>query len=144
MAASIVLLVGASLVLRSMLKLTEVNPGSTRAMCLMMEVISTYNADESAQTRVDRFSRLLQRLSEMPESKRSVRTTAALRAATPWNRAEFTAEHQSLDEQTIIPRELPDGQRRLFSDRPDSTLARTLLTRATNWMRRAFCLIMRV
>ncbi len=57
-AVSIVLLVGASLVLRSMLKLKEVNPGFDARNVLMMEVNPTYNSDEPAQTRVDRFTAL--------------------------------------------------------------------------------------
>jgi len=104
-AASIVLLVGASLVLRSMLKLKEVHPGFDARNVLMMEVNPTYNSDEPAQTRVDRFSRLLQRLSEMP----GVEAVAANNSPPfvpqrPWNRAEFTAEHQSVDEQDRNPR----------------------------------------
>ena len=104
-AASIVLLVGASLVLRSMLKLKEVNPGFDARNVLMMEVNPTYSGDESAQTRVDRFARLLQRLSEMP----GVEAVAANNSPPfvpqrPWNRTEFTAEHQSLDEQSRNPR----------------------------------------
>ncbi len=104
-AASIVLLVGASLVLRSMLKLKEVNPGFDARNVLMMEVNPTYNGDEPAQKRVDRFSRLLQRLNEMP----GVEAVAANNSPPfvpqrPWNRAEFTAEHQSLDEQSRNPR----------------------------------------
>jgi putative ABC transport system permease protein len=104
-AASIVLLVGASLVLRSLLKLKEVNPGFDARNVLMMEVNPTYNGDEPAQTRVDRFSRLLQRISEMP----GVEAVAANNSPPfvpqrPWNRAEFAAEHQSVDEQSRNPR----------------------------------------
>src|SRR5688500_1986261 len=44
-AVSIVLLVGASLVLRSMFKLKEVNPGFDARNVLMMEVNPTYNSD---------------------------------------------------------------------------------------------------
>jgi putative ABC transport system permease protein len=104
-AASIVLLVGASLMLRSMFKLEEVNPGFDARNVLMMEVNPTYNGDEPAQTRVDRFSRLLDRLKEMP----GVEAVAANNSPPfvpqrPWNRAEFTAEHQSADEQSRNPR----------------------------------------
>ena len=104
-AVSVVLLVGASLVLRSLLKLKEVNPGFDARNVLMMEVNPTYNGDESAQTRVDRFARLLQRISEMP----GVEAVAANNSPPfvpqrPWNRAEFTAEHQSVDEQSRNPR----------------------------------------
>lgn len=104
-AASIVLLVGASLVLRSLLKLKEINPGFDARNVLMMEVNPTYNGDEPAQTRVDRFSRLLQRISEMP----GVEAVAANNSPPfvpqrPWNRAEFAAEHQSVDEQSRNPR----------------------------------------
>lgn len=104
-AVSIVLLVGAGLVLRSVLKLKEVNPGFDARNVLMMEVNPTYNSDESAQTRVDRFTRVLQRISEVP----GVEAVAANNSPPfvpqrPWNRAEFSAEHQSVDEQSRNPR----------------------------------------
>jgi putative ABC transport system permease protein len=103
-AVSIVLLVGASLVLRSMLKLNEVNPGFDARNVLMMEVNPTYDSDESAQTRVDRFARLIQRLSEMPGVEGvAANNSPPFVAQRPWNRAEFTAEHQSLDEQSRNP-----------------------------------------
>jgi putative ABC transport system permease protein len=103
-AAAIVLLIGASLMLRSLLKLKEVNPGFDARNVLMMEVNPTYNGDESAQTRVDRFARLLQRISEMP----GVETVGANNSPPfvpqrPWNRTEFAAEHQSVDEQSRNP-----------------------------------------
>jgi predicted permease len=104
-AVSIVLLVGASLVLRSMLKLKEVNPGFDARDVLMMEVNPTYNSDEPSQTRVDRFARLLQRISEMPEVEAAgANNSPPFVAQRPWNRAEFTAEHQSIDQQDRNPR----------------------------------------
>ncbi|PYJ09653.1 MAG: hypothetical protein DMF06_09120 [Verrucomicrobia bacterium] len=104
-AVSIVLLVGASLVLRSVLKLKEVNPGFDARNVLMMEVNPTYNSAEPAQTRVDRFTRVLERISEMP----GVESVAANNSPPfvpqrPWNCAEFSAEHQSVDEQSRNPR----------------------------------------
>jgi putative ABC transport system permease protein len=103
-AVSIVLLVGASLVLRSLLKLREVNPGFDPRSVLMMEINPTYSGDEPAQKRVDRFSRLLHRLSEMP----GVEAVAANNSPPfvpqrPWNRTELTAERQSVDEQSRNP-----------------------------------------
>ena len=104
-AASIVLLVGASLMLRSLLKLKEVNPGFDARNVLMMEVNPTYSGDESAQVRVDRFARLLQRISEMPGVEAvGANNSPPFVPQRPWNRAEFTAEHQSLDEQSRNPR----------------------------------------
>jgi putative ABC transport system permease protein len=104
-AVSIVLLVGASLVLRSMLKLKEVNPGFDARNVLMMEVNPTYNSDEPSQTRVDRFARLLQRIGEMPGVEVvGANNSPPFVAQRPWNRAEFTAEHQSVDEQSRNPR----------------------------------------
>ena len=104
-AVSIVLLVGASLVLRSMLKLKEVNPGFDARNVLMMEVNPTYRGDESSQTRVDRFTRLLQRISEMPEVEAvGANNSPPFVPQRPWNRTEFTAEHQSVDEQSRNPR----------------------------------------
>jgi putative ABC transport system permease protein len=100
-AASIVLLVGASLVLRSMLKLREVDPGFDARNVLMMEVNPTYNSEEPAQARVDRFSRLLHRISEMPGVEAvGANNNPPFTPQRPWNRAEFTAEHQSPDEQS--------------------------------------------
>jgi predicted permease len=104
-AVSIVLLVGASLVLRSMLKLKEVNLGFDPRNVLMMEVNPTYNGDEPAQTRVDRFARLLQHLSAMPEVEAAgANNSPPFVRQRPWNRAEFTAEQQSVDEQSLNPR----------------------------------------
>ena len=104
-AVSIVLLVGASLVLRSVMKLDEVDPGFDARQVLMMEVNPTYKASETAQIRVDRFTRVLQRIAQLP----GVETVAANNSPPfvpqrPWNRAEFTAEHQSVDEQSRNPR----------------------------------------
>jgi putative ABC transport system permease protein len=104
-AVSIVLLVGASLVLRSMLKLNEVNPGFDARNVLMMEVNPTYNSDEPAQARVDRFSRLLHRFSGMPGVEAvGANNSPPFVPQRPWNRAEFTAEQQSTDEQSRNPR----------------------------------------
>lgn len=104
-AVSIVLLVGAGLVLRSLLKLNEVDPGFDARNVLMMEVNPTYSADESSQTRVDRFSRLLQRISEMPGVEAvGANNSPPFVPQRPWNRAEFTAEQQSADEQSRNPR----------------------------------------
>jgi putative ABC transport system permease protein len=104
-AASIILLVGASLMLRSLLKLNEVNPGFDARNVLMMEVNPTYNSDESAQVRVDRFTRLLQRISEMPGVEAvGANNSPPFVPQRPWNRAEFTAAHQSVDEQSRNPR----------------------------------------
>jgi putative ABC transport system permease protein len=103
-AVSIVLLVGASLVLRSMLKLKEVNPGFDARNVLMMEVNPTYSSDEPSQAWVDRFARLLQRIGEMPEVEVvGANNSPPFVAQRPWNRAEFTAEHQSVDEQSRNP-----------------------------------------
>ena len=104
-AVSIVLLVGASVLLRSVMKLRQVNAGFDPSHVLMMEMNPTYNGDEPAQERVDRFTRLLQRIAQIP----GVESTAANNSPPfvpqrPWNRAEFTAEHQSADEQSGNPR----------------------------------------
>jgi putative ABC transport system permease protein len=104
-AVSIVLLVGASLVLRSLLKLQEVNPGFDPQNVVMMEINPTYSGDESAQTRVDRFSRLLQRISAMPGVESvGANNSPPFVPQRPWNRTELTAERQSLDEQSRNPR----------------------------------------
>lgn len=103
-AVSVVLLVGASLVLRSLLKLKEVNPGFDARNVLMMEVNPTYNSEEPAQARVDRFSRLLHRLSQMPEVEAvGANNSPPFVPQRPWNRTEFTAENQSPDEQDRNP-----------------------------------------
>ena len=101
---SVLLLVGAGLVLRSMMNLSAVDPGFDPRNVLMFEVNPTYRGDESAQVRVDRFTRLLERLAQMP----GVEATAANNsppfvAQRPWNRAVLTAEGQSIDEQSTNP-----------------------------------------
>lgn len=100
-AVSIVLLVGAGLVLRSMLKLGEVNPGFDPQHVLMMEVNPTYNGDEPAKTRVDRFDRLLHRLSQLPGIESvSANNSPPFVPQRPWNRAQLIVEGQSTDAQT--------------------------------------------
>jgi predicted permease len=103
-AISIVLLVGAGLVLRSLLKLHEVDPGFDPSRVVMMEVNPTYNGGESAQTRVDRFSRLLQRFSDMP----GVESVAANNSPPfvpqrPWNRSQVVGEAQPVAAQALNP-----------------------------------------
>jgi len=103
-AISIVLLVGASLVLRSLLKLREVDPGFDPSRVVMMEVNPTYNGDEPAQTRVDRFSRLLQRLSEMPGVEAvGANNSPPFVAQRPWNRSQYVAEGQPVVDQARNP-----------------------------------------
>jgi len=103
-AISIVLLVGASLVLRSLLKLREVDPGFDSSRVVMMEVNPTYNGDEPAQTRVDRFSRLLQRLSEMPGVEAvGANNSPPFVAQRPWNRSQYVAEGQPVADQARNP-----------------------------------------
>jgi predicted permease len=103
-AISIVLLVGASLVLRSLLKLREVDPGFDPNRVVMMEVNPTYNGDEPAQTRVDRFSRLLQRLSEMPGVESvAANNSPPFVAQRPWNRSQYVAEGQPVADQARNP-----------------------------------------
>ncbi|MEY2562839.1 MAG: hypothetical protein QOH88_1032 [Verrucomicrobiota bacterium] len=104
-AVSIVLLIGASLVLRSLLRLREVNPGFDARQVLMMEVNPTYNGDEPAQKRMDRFARLEERLSGIP----GVEAVAANNSPPfvpqrPWNRLAITADGQTDEEQRSNPR----------------------------------------
>jgi putative ABC transport system permease protein len=103
-AVSIILLVGAGLVLRSLLKLREVNPGFDPSHVVMMEINPTYNGDEPAQTRVDRFSRLLQRLSEMPGVEAvGANNSPPFVAQRPWNRSQLAAEGQPVTAQSLNP-----------------------------------------
>jgi putative ABC transport system permease protein len=103
-AISIVLLVGASLVLRSLLKLHEVNPGFDPRSVLLMEVNPTYNGDETAQVRVDRFTRLIQLLSEIPGVEAvGANNSPPFVAQRPWNRSQYTAEGQPVTEQSRNP-----------------------------------------
>jgi putative ABC transport system permease protein len=103
-ALSLILLVGASLVLRSLLKLGEVNPGFDPRNVVMMEVNPTYNGDEPAQARVDRFSRLLQRLSEMPGVEAvGANNSPPFVAQRPWNRSQYAAEGQPVTQQSLNP-----------------------------------------
>jgi len=104
-AVSIVLLVGAGLILRSLLKLQEVNPGFDVRQVLMMEVNPTFRMDDTSQKRVDLFAQLSERLSEIP----GVEVVAANNSPPfvpqrPWNRLAFTAEGQSDQEQRVNPR----------------------------------------
>jgi putative ABC transport system permease protein len=103
-AISIVLLIGATLVLRSLLKLREVNPGFDPRNVVMMEINPTYNGDEPAQARVDRFSRLLQRLSEMPGVEAvGANNSPPFVAQRPWNRSQYAAEGQPVADQPRNP-----------------------------------------
>jgi predicted permease len=103
-AISIILLVGASLVLRSLLKLHEVNPGFDPRNIVMMEVNPTYNGDEPSQKWVDRFSRLLQRVSEMPGVEAvGANNSPPFVAQRPWNRSQLAAEGQPVTAQFLNP-----------------------------------------
>lgn len=103
-AISIVLLVGASLVLRSLLKLREVDPGFDAKRVVMMEVNPTYNGDEPAQTRVDRFSRLLQRLVAIPGVESAgANNSPPFVPQRPWNRSQVVGESQPVDAQSLNP-----------------------------------------
>ena len=104
-AVSVILLVGASLVLRSLLKLNEVNPGFDPHQTVMMEVNPTYVGDEPSQTRADRYARLLQRISQLPEvESAAANNSPPFVPQRPWNRLAFTVEGQSDDEQRANPR----------------------------------------
>lgn len=103
-AISIVLLVGASLVLRSLVKLHEVNPGFDPRKVMLMVINPTYNGDESPQTRVDRFSRLLRRLSEMPGVEAiGANNSPPFVAQHTWNRSQVVGETQPNSEQAQNP-----------------------------------------
>ncbi len=101
---SIMLLAGASMMLRGVMKLQKVDPGFDPRQTVMMEMNPTYNGDESAQVRVDRFVRLVERLREIP----GVESVAANNSPPfvpqrPWNRTQITAEGQPVDEQSRNP-----------------------------------------
>ncbi|MBA2744061.1 MAG: ABC transporter permease [Chthoniobacterales bacterium] len=103
-AVAVILVVGASILLRSVMQLRQVNAGFDPRNVLMMEVNPTYNADESAQVRVDRFSRLLQRIAAIP----GVETAASNNSPPfvpqrPWNRTAITAEGQPVEDQGRNP-----------------------------------------
>jgi putative ABC transport system permease protein len=103
-AISIVLLVGASLILRSLLKLDHVNPGFDPSHVVRMVINPTYPGDELEQTRVDRYSRLLERLSEMP----GVESVAANNwppfvPQGPWNRSQVVDESQPVASPSLNP-----------------------------------------
>ena len=94
-AISIVLLVGASLVLQSLLKLGEVNPGFDPSHVVMMTINPTYHGEEPEQTMLDRYSRLLQRLSEMPGVESvAVNNSPPFVPQGPWNRSQVVGETQ--------------------------------------------------
>ncbi|MEY2551527.1 MAG: hypothetical protein QOG12_1671, partial [Verrucomicrobiota bacterium] len=63
-----------------------------------------YNGDEPAQARVDRFSRLLQRLSEMPGVEGAgANNSPPFVAQRPWNRSQYAAEGQPVTDQGRNP-----------------------------------------
>ncbi|HEY2713723.1 MAG TPA: ABC transporter permease [Chthoniobacterales bacterium] len=104
-ALSLTLLISAGLVLRSLTKLSEVNPGFDPHRVLMMEINPTWDSGESAQTRIDRYQRIIDRIAALP----SVDAVAANNsppfiAQHPWNRIEFTGEGQSATEQSLNSR----------------------------------------
>ncbi|MFL6531523.1 MAG: FtsX-like permease family protein, partial [Chthoniobacterales bacterium] len=103
-AIAIVLVVGASMLLRSMLQLRGIDPGFDPRQVLLMEMNPTYNSDEPAQARVDRFSRLQQRIAQIP----GVDVVASNNSPPfvpqrPWNRSAVTAEGQPVEEQKRNP-----------------------------------------
>jgi predicted permease len=103
-AISIVLLVGASLVLRSLLKLREVDPGFDPHNVVMMEINPTYNGDEPSQARVARYSRLLERLSQLPGVEAvGANNSPPFVAQRPWNRSQYAAEGQPVSDQSRNP-----------------------------------------
>ncbi len=104
-ALSLLLLIGAGLVLRSLTNLREVDPGFDPQRVLMMEINPTWVSAESAQTKVDRYSRISDRIATLP----AVEAVAANNSPPfvpqrPWNRAEFTGEGQSAAAQSLNPR----------------------------------------
>lgn len=108
-AVSIVLLVGAGLVLRSLLKLEEINPGFDPRQVLMMEVNPTYSGDEPSGVRAGRYARLLERIGQLPEVESAgANNSPPFVPQRPWNRLRFTADGQSDDEQRSNP--LPNFQ----------------------------------
>ena len=131
-AISIVLLVGASLMLRGVMQLRQVNPGFDPRQVLMMEMNPTYQGDDSAQTRVTRYSNLLQRIAEIPGAEVvAANNSPPFVPQRPWNRIEISAEGQPIDEQARNPRpnfqtvsndyfkllRIPLRQGRLFDER---------------------------
>ena len=103
-AVSVILLVGASLVLRSLLKLNDVNPGFDPRQVVMMEVNPTYVGDEPSRARADRYARLLQRISQLPEvESAAANNSPPFVPQRPWNRLAFTAEGQSDDQLRANP-----------------------------------------
>ena len=104
-AVSVVLLVGASLLLRSMLNLSAVDPGFNARNVLLFEVNPTYRGEESAQTRVDRYGRILDRLAQLPRVEAvAANNSPPFHPQRPWNRAQPLAEGQTLDEHARNPR----------------------------------------
>jgi predicted permease len=103
-AISIVLLVGASLVLRSLLKLREVNPGFDPSYVVMMTINPTYHGEEPEQAMLDRYARLLQRLSEMPEVEFvAANNSPPFVPQGPWNRSRVVAEDQPVVAESLNP-----------------------------------------
>jgi predicted permease len=86
------------------LKLREVDPGFDPSRVVMMEVNPTYSSDEPTQTRVDRYSRLLQRLSEMPGVEAAgANNSPPFVPQRPWNRSQVVGETQPVVAQSQNP-----------------------------------------
>ncbi|MDQ6911845.1 MAG: ABC transporter permease [Verrucomicrobiota bacterium] len=103
-AVSIVLLVGASVMLRAVMQLRRVDPGFDSHQVVMMEMNPTYNGEEPAQKRMDRYSKITESIAQIP----GVELVAANNSPPfvpqrPWNRAEVAAEGQSIDQQKSNP-----------------------------------------
>ena len=131
-AVSLVLLVGATLVLRSMMNLNEVAPGFDARQVLVFEVNPTYRSTEPSQARVDRYTRLLDRVARIPGVVAAASNNSPpFYPQRPWNRAQVTAEGQSAEAQASNPRanfqtvspdyfkllQIPVQRGRVFDDR---------------------------
>jgi putative ABC transport system permease protein len=84
--------------------LHEVDPGFDPRKVVMMVINPTYIGEESAQARVDRFSRLLQRLSELPGVEAvGANNSPPFVTQFTWNRSQVVGETQPNGEQSQYP-----------------------------------------
>jgi len=97
-AVSVVLLVSASLFLRSIARLHDVAPGFDPRQVLLFEVNPTFR-NEPAQVQVDRYTRILERLAPLPGVEAvAANNSPPFYPQRPWNRQQPVAEGQTLEE----------------------------------------------
>jgi predicted permease len=103
-ALAMVLLIGAGLMMKSLMGLHRTNPGFNPQNVLMIGVNLTTDRRQTPEQKAELFRRTLQRIESLP----GVESVAANQdlpfvGQMPWNRTSFTIEGQTVDEQKGNP-----------------------------------------